>query len=102
MNNQKSTPKKPETQLTTNETTKRSIEFASVKSKDGVSEPSIKLDINDKESEFVEYEVNEMEEEKAQPKQGKDDKKPQVNGESRHRPANEERREKAAHSPIDQ
>lgn len=48
----------------------------SVKSKDGVSEPSIKLDIGDKESEFVEYEVNELEEEKGATRQGKDDKKP--------------------------
>ena len=40
----------------------------SVKSKDGVSEPSIKLDIGDKESEFVEYEVNDHEEEKVAPK----------------------------------
>ena len=71
MNNQKSTPKKPETQLTTNAPTKRSIEFASVKSKDGVSEPSIKLDINDKESEFVEYEVNEMKRKRHNPSKAK-------------------------------
>ena len=38
--------------------------IASYKSKDGVSEPSIKLDICDKESEFVEYEINDHEEEK--------------------------------------
>lgn len=54
--------------MATNAPTKRSIEFTSVKSKDGVSEPSIKLDINDKESEFVEYEINEVEEAKAPPK----------------------------------
>ena len=61
MNNQKPKPQKPDLPVATNAPTKRSIEFMSVKSKDGVSEPSIKLDIGDKESEFVEYEVNEQE-----------------------------------------
>ena len=101
MNNQKPTPQKPDLPVATNAPTKRSIEFMSVKSKDGVSEPSIKLDIGDKESEFVEYEVNDLEEEKGAPKQGKDDKKPAQKEEVRNKPANEERREKAAHSPID-
>ena len=45
--------------------TKRSIEFASGNSKDDENEPSIKLDVGEKEgSEFVEYELNEIDDDK--------------------------------------
>ena len=46
--------------------TKRSTEFASVKSKDGVSEPSINIDVGEgKEgSEFVEYELNDLDDDR--------------------------------------
>ena len=63
---QKNHSQTPKNELQANQApTKRSIEFGSVKSKDGGSEPSIKLDIGDKEgSEFVEYELNDLEDEK--------------------------------------